>query len=183
MTARSPFRGTQGYWSLVAAALAVYGSMIFWSLPFIAAEAGGLRPFDLRPTGYGFNEARDFLRALSPDGRAHYLGTQAILDSMYPPLLFACVGMALWHLSQDMLTVTRGLVVAVAAVGMVADGFENVVVREMLAAGPDGLTPELVAEASRVTVVKSAAVTASFVALAVIALRRVLRDRRGDAAE
>ncbi|MEO1154060.1 MAG: hypothetical protein AAFR34_10225 [Pseudomonadota bacterium] len=177
----SALRGTPGYWALVAATLALYAVIAFWSLPYIASEAGGMPAFDARPAGYGFEDAQAFLAALSPAGRAHYLGTQAILDSMYPPLLFACVGVALWHLSQDMQKVTRGMVVAVAAVGMVADGFENVVVREMLAAGPNALTPGLVTEASRVTVVKSAAVTASFIALALIAVRRVARDRRGAA--
>lgn len=179
MSTRSRLRGTPGYWALVAATVVIYSVIVLWSLPFIATEAGGQVAFDLRPAGYGFDEARAFLVALSPAGRAHYLGTQAILDSMYPPLLFACVGMALWHLSEDMPKVTRGLVVAVAAVGMVADGFENVVVREMLAAGAEGLTPALVAEASRVTVIKSAAVAASQIALVIIVLRRFLRDRWG----
>ena len=42
------------------------------------------------------------------------------------------------------------------------------VVREMLVAGAGGLTPEMVAEASTVTVVKSAAYMASLIALGVI---------------
>lgn len=173
----SRLKGTPGYWTLVVALVAVTAAIFGWSFPRVAAEAGGLAPFDLRAAGYGFDEAQMFLTALSAEGRAHYLGTQAMLDSVFAPLLFAVVGIALWHLSEGMQTVTRGIVVAVAAVGMVADGFENVVVRELLAAGADGVSPAMVAEASLVTVVKSAAYGASWIALAVIVLRAL---RRGE---
>ncbi|MEL6645544.1 MAG: hypothetical protein AAFQ79_16555 [Pseudomonadota bacterium] len=177
MTERSPFRGTPGYWALVAGLIAVVAAMAGWSYPLIAAEAGGLPAFDLRVAGYGLNEAQAFLAALSETGRVQYLRVHAVLDSIFAPLMFAVVGIALWHLSADMQKVTRGIVVAVAAVGMIADGFENVVVREMLVAGAGGLTAEMVAEASAVTVVKSAAYGASLIALAVIALRALRRGR------
>ena len=42
---------TPGYWALVALTLAVYLAMVLWSLPFIAAEAGGLCPLRSAPDG------------------------------------------------------------------------------------------------------------------------------------
>lgn len=170
---------TPGYWALLAVTAAVYAAIMLWSLPFIRAEAGGLAPFDLRPTGYSYDEAVAFLSALSPEGLARYGGAQGILDAVFPPLLFIVLGLALWHLSEGMGRPTRIALVVVAAIGMVADGLENLRVREMLIAGPAGLTPEMVARASFLTVVKSAANTVSYAAVAVLLLRRVIRRRRG----
>jgi hypothetical protein len=45
------------FWALFSATLMVYGTMILWSLPTISAAAGGLVPFDMRPSGYDYAEA------------------------------------------------------------------------------------------------------------------------------
>ena len=66
--------------ALFAATIGLYLVMLLWSLPKIAAEAGGLTPFDMRPGGYSLAEARAFLAALSPEGTAFYLGVQHRLD-------------------------------------------------------------------------------------------------------
>lgn len=170
---------TPGYWLLVALTMGVYGATVFWTLPQIRAEAGGLVPFDLRPTGYGFADAQAFLTALSPEGRALYAGAQAMLDAVYPPLLFASLGIALWYLSADLRQITRYMLVAVAAIGMAADGFENVAVRDMLIAGAEGITPAMVANASLLTVAKSAANAVSLAALAGLVLRYLMRRKAG----
>ena len=115
--------------------------------------------------GYDFDEAQAFLAALSPAGLDRYAGAQAILDSLYPPLLFAVLGIGTWHLSQGLSQPTRFALIAVAAIGMAADGLENVAVREMLVAGPEGVTPEMVAWANLMTVAKSSANIVSFAVL------------------
>ena len=77
----------RAFWISFIFATGVYLSMVFWSLPFIAGQAGGLAPFDMRPTGYSVTEARAFTQALTEEGRAFYLDVQHKLDFAYPALL------------------------------------------------------------------------------------------------
>ena len=84
-----------GFWLLFAVTLAVYATMLVWTLPAITAAAGGLAPFDMRPSGYSFDEAKAFLTALSPDGKALYLDAQHKLDAAYPALLAATLFFAI----------------------------------------------------------------------------------------
>jgi hypothetical protein len=171
---------TPGYWALVAATLGVGAVMLLWTLPFIIAEAGGQFPFDLRPLGYEHAEAVAFLSALSEAGLARYAGMQHVLDAIFPPLLFATLAIALWHLSDDLVRPTRIALIVVAAIGMGADGFENVAVRDMLAAGPDGVTPEMVARASFLTVAKWSANLVALLSVAVLLARRLRRPARTE---
>ena len=71
------------FWLLFAATLSVYIVIVGWAIPMIAAEADGLTPFDMRPYGYSFDEARAFLSALTPRGVEIYLGPQQRLDTFY----------------------------------------------------------------------------------------------------
>ena len=45
-------------WTALAVAACLYATMTLWTLPEIAQAAGGLPPFDMRPGGYDFDEAR-----------------------------------------------------------------------------------------------------------------------------
>lgn len=169
---------TPGYWALLALTLAVYAAMLFWSFPAIRAEAGGLTALDLRVTGYDHGEVQAFLAALSEEGRALYAGWHGSLDAIAPGLLFATMAIALWALSEGWQRTTRIMLVVVAAIGMGADFFENMRIREMLIAGPEGVTPEMVSAASFLTVVKSASLLVSVVALALLVAAH-LRKRAG----
>ncbi|MDA7430024.1 hypothetical protein PGB28_16280 [Primorskyibacter aestuariivivens] len=158
--------------SLLLTAL-IYGVMVAWSLPRIAVDTGGLRPFDLRPMGYDTAAARAFLDALSVEGRRFYLGTQHMLDAAYPPLLAVtlCLAAVLW--------LPRRLILAVAVaalVGMAADLLENRAVAAMLSAAPVEATAEQIARASRFTIVKSGATT---LAMMLLLIGGVWRWRRG----
>lgn len=151
------------YWLIFAITLAVYATMLTWSLPFISTEAGGLIPFDMRPAGYSFAEAQEFLVALSPAGRAFYLGTQHSLDLAYPALLAIVLTGAAWGLTRQRLR-WLGIVAAVAAVaGAAADYTENARVSRMLGADASTLDPQLVESASFATLVKSGATTVAMV--------------------
>lgn len=171
---------TPGYWALVAVTVALYGTMLFWTLPSIRAEAGGLMPFDLRLVGYTLEDARAFLMALSDEGRALYGGTQAHLDALAPPLLFATLSIALWHLSPHIRKTTRYMIIIVAGIGMAADAFENAAIRDMLIAGADGVDAALVDQASLLTVAKAAANLASFIVLGFLLIRSLRKPPTGE---
>lgn len=144
------------YWIVFAACLGVYAVMLIWTLPAISAGAGGLAPFDLRLGGYSAEEARAFLAALSDDARALYLGPQQLLDLFYPALLAVVLGGAIWALVPWALL--RWVLLGAVLVGMAGDYVENARVAALLRY--DGAVPaEMVAAASRATLVKSAATT------------------------
>ncbi len=66
--------------------MAVYSTMLFYSIPAVTAFSPGLPIFDLSPSGYSFYYANELLNALGADGRNLYLTTQLPLDFVYPGL-------------------------------------------------------------------------------------------------
>ncbi|SNS15872.1 hypothetical protein [Antarctobacter heliothermus] len=146
------------YLILTAATLAVYFVMVLWTLPTIAAAAGGALPFDLRPWGYSPEEAAAFLSVLSDPGRSLYSDVQLRLDTVYPPLL------AIWICASAARLFPRGVVWAIGLVavgGMAADLAENAAVAQLL----DGFDADTARRAARWTMVKSAATTLALTAL------------------
>ncbi len=171
------------FWLLAAATLAVYLAMVVWTLPAISAGAGGLAPFDLRPTGYTFDEAKAFLAALSPEAGALYRDVQHRLDLVFPGLLATTVYFAIAALLPKRLGRWRFLLPLPVALAAAFDWAENAAVSRMLVAGADGITPGMVAEASRWSVLKAAASTIAYTALLALLLRagfRRLSRRRGN---
>lgn len=162
--------------AVFVAAGALYLVIVLWSLPQVMAEAGGLVPFDLRPMGYSLAETRDFLGALSDEGRAFYLGTQHVLDSVYPTLLALTIGLGARLLFRPW--VAR-VVIAVAVLGMVADLAENRLVAGLLQGDPAHPDPALVRWASHATLVKSIATTIGLSALLYGAVHGLWRRWRG----
>lgn len=154
------------FWIVFAAMVAVYAVMLLWTLPTISAAAGGLAPFDMRPMGYSFEEAKAFLAALSAEGKELYLRTQHMLDLFYPALLAVTLILATILLTGS--GWLRWLLIVPAVAGMVFDYMENFAVGRMLEHGPDGITEALVSDASLWTLLKSVFTTVSM--LAVIAL-------------
>jgi len=49
--------------------IAVYSTMLFYSIPAVTAFAPELPIFDLSPLGYSFNYANELLNALGTEGR------------------------------------------------------------------------------------------------------------------
>jgi hypothetical protein len=154
--------------------LGVYMTMLLWSLPTIAAQAGGLMPFDVRPTGYTSSEARAFLAALSPDGFSLYRDVQLKLDLFYPGLLAATLGMALFRLSPPAWGPWRTALAAVAVPVALFDYLENTAIAAMISLGSEAVSDELIASASRWTILKSATTTAAFVLVIAAAAAWVL---------
>ena len=164
------------FWAVVAAALAVYAAMVLWSIPRIQAEAGGLPVFDMRPGGYGIEEARAFLTALSDEGRDFYLRVQHRLDLIYPALLALATGWALLRLAPG--GGAWRLLALVPVPGMVFDWLENGAVARMLTAGPEGLTAAMVERASFWSQLKAGFTTGSLSLLLILLALRALRRWR-----
>lgn len=165
-------------WFLVVAAFALYMVMALWSLPYIAIEAGGQRPFDMRPFGYSEAEARAFVAGLSDAGKMFYLGTQHTLDAIYPALLGAAMmlGCALLFASW-----VKYPFLILSLVMVLADYQENQKVAEMLIAGEAGMTAAMVQSASTWTVIKSMSATVVFVALIAALITKLVTRRKRSA--
>ncbi len=165
---------------LFTATIAVYLAMILWSLPRIADGAGGLIPFDLRPSGYSFEDARTFLAALDGDTITFYKTVQHRLDFIYPALLAASLSAGLlWAWRGTARWIVVGFI-AFAVFGAAADYLENANVGALLAAGADAITPEMVAKANSATIAKAALTTLATLALLVGLLRRAWRRLRSN---
>jgi len=174
------------YWGLFGLTLAVYALMLGWSLPTVSAAAGGLAPFDMRPGGYSHAEAMAFLSALTADGARFYLDVQQRLDIVYPALIALTLFFSIAAMAPRRLGRWRWALAIVALPIAIFDYLENHAIALMIAAGPRGLTPELVAEASRWTVLKSGTTTIAMVILlglvAIKTAQRLLRLWRSRSA-
>lgn len=158
-------RGWKFYWLLVVAMFAVYFTMVFWSLPTISAQAGGLVPFDMRPTGYSYEDAQAFLTALSDEGAQFYLRVQHSMDFAYPAMLALVLAIGLWRQMRGWPRVLAAGIAALPVIGSASDYMENFAVAGMLRAGANGVTAEMVAHASQWTLIKSGATTIAMLAL------------------
>lgn len=156
------------FWSLFAVTLAVYAAIIGWSLPAVSSAAGGLAPFDMRPGGYSQADALQFVAALSAEGRDFYLNVQQRLDLFYPALASLTLFFALSALLPRQLGKWRYAAAAVALPIAAFDYLENHAVAMMLQDDPAKLAANLVAEASRWTVLKSGLSTAVMSAIVVL---------------
>ena len=164
--------------ALFAATLAIYLVMVLWSLPRIAEGAGGLIPFDLRPGGYSVDETRMFLGAIDAETTAFYLTTQHRLDLLYPALLAASLAAGLiWSWSGWPRWLVGGFIL-LGVLGAATDYTENVRVAVMLRAGPEALTPKMVAAASTASLTKASLTTLATLALIVGLLQRAWRRLR-----
>lgn len=150
---------------LLVSSQAIYLVMVLVTLPSIAAAAGGMVAFDLRPFGYSPTEAEAFLRALSDAGRSTYQRVQLPLDLLYPPLSAgflissALLLRRLWRgrgAEATPLSVPLRGALALPVIAAVADLAENGALWFLLTT-PQGTPPDywLVELASGCTITKS----------------------------
>lgn len=104
-----------------AAAVAVYLTMVLITLPHLEAQSG-FTPFDMRPAGYGPEEAGALLSALGDEGRSYYVNRQLLLDAFYPALM-ALTLTSLFRLVGNKLSQVRLVKVGIA-VSWMAAGFD-----------------------------------------------------------
>lgn len=159
------------FWLVFAIALGLYFTMLGWSLPAITNAAGGLTPFDMRPAGYSFEEAKAFLAALPADMTEFYRQTQiGLLDKYYPAFLAATLFLAIGLLAPKKLKFWGWVLALVAIPGAVFDYMENTNLNLMLFLGPDNINMEIVARASSRTVAKAVFSTLSMSIVLIFAI-------------
>lgn len=150
------------FWLSFMAAAAIYLTMVLWAIPYIMGQANGQLPFDMRPFGYTLAEAKAFVGALSPEGRAFYLTTQQRLDVLYPTLLGLSLILGLQMTLRAPMSTIFGVIALMATA---ADYFENYLVAGLLQTPPDQIDLATVNVASFLTMSKSLGHTACFLAL------------------
>lgn len=151
---------------------ALYGAMLVLTVPVLMDEAGGLKPFDFRPMGYGYEDVVAYLDALSEEGLAMYLGLQHQLDAIYPAVLAAMFISGFLSFLGPFLSRAMSVV---AVIGALADYGENLLVTRMLT---QPLSEDTVATASLLSTIKAGATTLCWCALIFIAVRSVVRRVR-----
>lgn len=156
---------------LLIASGALYGAMMLLTVPVLLAEAGGLRPFDFRPFGYGYADVQTYLNALSEEGVATYLGLQQQLDLLFPLVLSAMFVVGFRRFLAPAFGIPMTVVAVIAAS---ADYAENAMVARILTAP---VTEGEVALASMLTVTKSVSVALCMVVMLVIAWRALARRK------
>ncbi len=166
----------QLFWLSLALALALYAVMVLWSLPRIQAAAGGALPFDLRPTGYGFDDAAAFLGQISAEGRRFYLHTQHWLDTFYPPLLAIALASGIRWLSPQGWGRWTIALMLLPVPGLLFDWLENARVATLLSASD--VSAAMVAGASAATLLKSAFTTIAMLAFCVLLSMRLWQQWR-----
>lgn len=166
------------YWLLFAATMGVYATMISWTLPAIARDAGA-PAFDMRPGGYTAEAARGFLAALGPEGRAIYQGPQKLLDLAYPALLAVWLIWSLGWAGRGRWPWLVIVPVLAAVLGAGADYVENISVGYMLAEpDPAQVSGQLIAQANLATRIKSTLTTVAMLVLLILTGLRLLRPPR-----
>jgi len=160
------------YWVLVAATAVVYVYLVFAVGAHLKVLAGGQEAFDLRLSGYAMTDVQAYMSAMAPETPDYYTQVVRRVDTAFPVMFTAVLSIAIWFKTGG---AQRAFVFLPIAYG-VFDLFENAAISAMLEAGPDGLTPEIVGVASRLTILKFATL-----GLAMLALARGLIRRRAVA--
>jgi hypothetical protein len=156
---------------------AIFLLMQTHSIPKIVKEAGGLMIFDVKPLGYSFTYAVEFLSRLSEEGYNVYLHVQLPLDFFFP-LLNCMAGLFLFGLlirfshkftGKSALTIHSSfskIVLSLPLIAMICDYLENILIVMMLtyqSAVPKGI----VYAGNAFTITKSMA-TSLYYSLAII---------------
>lgn len=119
--------------------MAVYLTMLSYSIPAVTAFAPQLPIFDLSPTGYSFNYASELLDALGSEGRDLYLYTQLPLDFIYPGLFSITYSLLLvWLFGKTFKGESKVYYFAsVPFLAGIFDYAENVLIINMIRSFPD----------------------------------------------
>lgn len=167
------------FWIVLLAMFTAWLAMNLWTAPKIEAMSGGLRLLDMRFTGYSFAEAQDFVAAIGEEGVALYLGPQLWLDMLFPPLL----GAVLFFCFRWLFPGWVGLVIGTLSLTFVlVDYLENLALLTILRAGPNFMTPEMVAMANQWTITKWSLAVVGLLALAFgAAMRLTVKFRQLEA--
>ena len=136
--------------------MAVYSTMLLYSIPAVTAFAPTLPLFDLSPAGYSFNHANELLKTLGDEGRNLYLSTQLPLDFLYPGLFSVTYSLLLVWLFGKTINVNSKIYYfsLVPFLAGIFDYAENIFIIKMINSFPD-LQVTTVKIASIFTILKS----------------------------
>ena len=154
-----------------ALTLLILGVMDIFLLPAVERAAGGLRCFDLQTFGYDYETARQFLSALSEEGKDLYLRVQLPVDFAFIPAYTCFFLLALWALFRRRITFILPILLAVS------DVIENSCTAMMLR-DPLCLTPDTAVIFGTVTLCKSILMDLVFVLLLVGLVMLLFKKRR-----
>ena len=169
--------------ALLGATAMLWAVLIFITVPHLHVLAGGADLFDARWMGYSYDDAKKYLVALGPEGRAYYLNPELVLDTFFPPLYAASSALALWWLTMPgrvidgaVPTGWRIALVAPAVAELIFDWGENAGIAVMIWTWSDP-SPVLVRASSFATQLKLLAAALTEISLIVLAVMALLRWR------
>ncbi len=160
------------------AGASVYAVMINVTLAHIEAVSKQV-PFDMRPFGYGPQEAGRLLDALGEEGRVYYLTRQIPLDTLYPALLAMTLIASILFFARRLpgnRLVRTGIAVSLGAA--LFDYAENLGIASMILRWPD-LSNGAVHATSAASIAKSGLTTAA-VAITLLIAVGWLRRRKAN---
>ena len=140
---------------LFALAMSAYAFMMFVTIPELRGLSGGVEIFDLRPLGYGEEEALLILASMPDAARDYYRHVQIPVDFLYP-LLLGLFGMFTLAWARRRVAIPRWSIIVPLAV-TTFDYLENVGVLILLAGHTQPVTMAL---ASVCSIAKSMLTTA-----------------------
>ena len=148
--------------------MAVYLTMLSYSIPAVTAFAPELPIFDLSPLGYSFNYANELLDTLGAEGRNLYLSIQLPLDFIYPGLFSLTYSLLLvWLFGKTFNENSKIYYLAlVPFLAGIFDYVENVFIIKMINSFPD-LQVNTVKIASTFSILKSSFTSVFFTLLIV----------------
>lgn len=152
--------------ALFVLTMAVYFTMLSYSIPAVSAFAPDLPIFDLSPLGYSFTYANELLNSLGTEGRNLYLTTQLPLDFIYPGLFSITYSLLLVWLFGKLFNENAKIYyfALVPFLAGIFDYIENVFIIKMISSFPD-LQVATVKTASTFTILKSGFTVLFFVLL------------------
>jgi hypothetical protein len=145
--------------------------MMTWTFPKIKQQIG-TDPFDLRPSGYSFEEASLILNNLDLPTTKLYLFPQLLLlDILYPLLLALLLSSIIYRLSSLAIINTRIIpfLVTIPFIAMTSDYFENQCIILMISRSVE-LTELFVKFSSTFTILKGVFTSTSWIIVIILSI-------------
>lgn len=162
---------------LFIATMAVYLTMLLYTVPAVERFAPGKALFDLSPAGYSYEYAVSLLEELGPEGRSVYLYRQLPVDFIYPGLFAISYSLLLALIFRKGYASDSKILyfVVIPLFGGLFDYLENICIIQMIRSYPT-VPHGLVNVSSTFTILKSGFTTAFFVLL-LVGITKVIKIR------
>ncbi|MBI5849070.1 MAG: hypothetical protein HZB31_14190 [Nitrospirae bacterium] len=162
---------------LFIATMAVYLTMLLYTLPAVERFVPGKALFDLSPAGYSYEYAVSLLEVLGPEGRRMYLYRQLPMDFIYPGLFAISYSLLLtWIFSKGYASDSKIINFAVIPFfGGLFDYLENICIIQLIKSYPT-VSHGLVGVSSTFTILKSGFTIAFFILL-LVGVIKVIKKR------